>query len=445
MTAQDGTLGLEKPLGGPEGKLAAAAADWQKDPGNPDRHAALAEAVQAVAVAQTDPVAAATDALIVALAGEPERDHLQELATALAAEYGKADPDTAEAERLTEELSRAHKRPDLQNAVAAATEALKATRPLKLGRKHEPNPPAQQWLIKHWLPAGRLAMLTGEGGAGKSRLALQLAAALAAGETDWINGNDELCRVEAPGEGAPVVWATWEDDHREIDRRLAVAAQQSRAPVTSANHTSQVSKAAEWCSPQRLDDRLIVADMAELGPLWGPAPGRHVSTTGELLPAGHKLLDVAAGAGARLLVLDPLAAAYGSNENDRALVRQFCATLDAWARQHGCAVLMVAHPPKNTGDPYSGSTDWRNASRAMLTLTHETRGEEDEQREEWKLSLEKSNYGPPQPPRHVRRHPPGDPGGILHGAPRGHWQNCGPWHTDIPGREGTLFGDNVVA
>ena len=38
----------------------------------------------------------------------------------------------------------------------------------------EPGP--RQWLVDGWLPAGRVALLSGQGGAGKSRLALQLAA-----------------------------------------------------------------------------------------------------------------------------------------------------------------------------------------------------------------------------------------------------------------------------
>ena len=46
--------------------------------------------------------------------------------------------------------------------------------------------------------------------------------------------------------------------------------------------------------------------------------------------------------------------------------------VDRWAREHGCAVLLVAHPPKPAaGAPaarYSGSTDWRNAARTVWTL-----------------------------------------------------------------------------
>lgn len=102
MTAQDGPLGPEEPLGGPEDRVAAAAAAWRKDPGSPERHAELAEAVRAVAGDLADPVAAAADELIAALAAEPDNDQLRELAAAIAAEYGKAEPDIAEARRLTE-------------------------------------------------------------------------------------------------------------------------------------------------------------------------------------------------------------------------------------------------------------------------------------------------------------------------------------------------------
>ena len=40
--------------------------------------------------------------------------------------------------------------------------------------------PDREWLIPGWLPVGRLGMLSGRGGRGKSRLALQLVARMAA-------------------------------------------------------------------------------------------------------------------------------------------------------------------------------------------------------------------------------------------------------------------------
>ena len=42
-------------------------------------------------------------------------------------------------------------------------------------------PPPRRWLVEDWLPAGRVTLLAGQGGVGKSRLALQLAAGIASG------------------------------------------------------------------------------------------------------------------------------------------------------------------------------------------------------------------------------------------------------------------------
>ena len=71
--------------------------------------------------------------------------------------------------------------------------------------------------------------------------------------------------------------------------------------------------------------------------------------------------------------MDPSAAAYGSNENSRALVRAFVSDFDAWARDNNCAILILSHPPKWAAD-YSGSTDWEASVRSMWTLRKERIG-----------------------------------------------------------------------
>ena len=88
---------------------------------------------------------------------------------------------------------------------------------------------------------------------------------------------------------------------------------------------------------------------------------------GELTLAGEWTRHYCETHKVRLLVVDPLAAAYACNENDRGLVRAFMANWDGWARNTGCAVLIISHPPKSASD-YSGSTDWHAAARAVWTL-----------------------------------------------------------------------------
>lgn len=199
--------------------------------------------------------------------------------------------------------------------------------------------PERKWLIPSWLPAGRIAILTGKGGQGKSRLALQIAAAIAAGESHWLPGARESLQRE---EGVAAVIASWEDERDEVARRLE-------------GMKKAVGDRLRYISPK--------------GSLWEPHPDgfNHTSATGQLSHCGSQLRKYCAEVKARLLVIDPRAAAYGLNENDRALVRQFMASWDTWAQKTSCAVLLIAHPPK-TESSYSGSTDWHAAARTVWEL-----------------------------------------------------------------------------
>ena len=206
-------------------------------------------------------------------------------------------------------------------------------------------PAERTWLIPGWLPAGRVGLATGTGGAGKSRLALQLAAPIAAGERDWLPNGGPALKTQDP---APAVLATWEDEPDELARRLP-----------GSNHAAGRGR--------DFGGRLHGLDFAGCGPLWGPPEGAPASTPGELAPAGKWLRAYCEEHRPRLLVVDPLAAAFACNENDRGIVRQFMSDWDGWARAAECAVLFVAHPSKSTPE-YSGSTDWQAAARFVWTL-----------------------------------------------------------------------------
>ena len=232
-------------------------------------------------------------------------------------------------------------------------------------------PPDREWMIDGWLAVGRVHLLTGKSGRGKSRLALQLAAALASNDPEawpvpWTPADERHAKdgksnhppalpVPFPPGGLPVVIASWEDEAAEVHRRIAAQ------PVDVAT----------------LGDRLHYVDAAEWGPLWAPVGTAHVQTVAELTAAGRRLRRLCERVGARLLIVDPLAAAYGSDENVRGLVRQYMASWDAWGRDRRCAVLMIAHPPKQSAnargddDWWSGSSDWPAAARGAWALRHE--------------------------------------------------------------------------
>ena len=70
------------------------------------------------------------------------------------------------------------------DAVRYAIEQARSTRQLELV-DGIPVRYWQEWLIENWLPANCVAVLTGDGGVGKSRLALQLAWALSGDGSGW--------------------------------------------------------------------------------------------------------------------------------------------------------------------------------------------------------------------------------------------------------------------
>lgn len=243
--------------------------------------------------------------------------------------------------------------------------------------EHDPAPDEVSFLVKGWMPDATLSVLTGAGGAGKSRIALQLAVAIATGAERFIwpsaTRRPVDCRapeLQTAGQPAPVVFAAWET------RRLAFA-----------------NRLAAICGQEgvdRLTGRLHYVNMRPSGGLWGATPGAHTSTAGGWLPGGNALRAYAKRAGARLLIIDPLAAAFVANENDRALVRAFLSGLDQWAEDTGCAVLIISHPPKS-GDPQSGSTDWRNGVQAVWELAPADKNETGGAR---RLQVDKLNEGP---------------------------------------------------
>ena len=258
---------------------------------------------------------------------------------------------------------------------ASEPKALNVTRQFEHGKA-----PQRTWLIDRWLPEGRAGLFTGEGGRGKSWLALQLAASLAAGESEWLPGADLdlLDATQAPlkSVATAVIW-TAEDEPAEAHRRLDIM-----QPLDGGLDTA---------------DRLHVIDASGEGPLWAPDENIIRSAVGGLTDAGKRLRNYCAEYPPRLLVVDNLAAAFACNENDRAMVRAFMTSWDGWARETKCAVMFVAHPSRAHAD-FSGSTDWRAAARWLwsfgLKPIDDKDGKIKDSDKAPKLENLKSNYSP---------------------------------------------------
>lgn len=225
--------------------------------------------------------------------------------------------------------------------------------------------PPREWLAPHLVPSRTVTLLGGDGGTGKSLLALQLAYAVATGGT-WIG------RSVASG-GAMFISA--EDDEAELHRRLVDIA------------------AAEGGGLADLE-RLTVRSLAGEDALLARADGH-----GALLPSPlFREIDArVADERPALLALDTLSDLFGGNENDRGQARQFVGMLRGLAIRHECAVLVLAHPSLsglNSGSGSSGSTGWNNSVRSRLYLERVKSEGYEADPDARVLSTRKANYGP---------------------------------------------------
>ena len=224
--------------------------------------------------------------------------------------------------------------------------------------------PPRAWLVKELVPQNTVTLFGGDGGTGKSLLALQLAAGVAAG-SGWLGKNVE------PGNA---IYISAEDDEDELHRRLADILRSAGQGFEDVANLTLRSLAGE-------DALLAVEDHVRL-----------VETT------LFKELDMRAGTDRpSLIVIDTLADVYPANENDRAKVRQFVGILRKLALRHSCAVMLLAHPSLsglNSGSGTSGSTAWNNSVRSRLYLSRVVRGDHEPDPDKRILSTKKANYGP---------------------------------------------------
>ena len=221
-------------------------------------------------------------------------------------------------------------------------------------------PPQRQWLVPDAIPQGNVTLIYGNGGDGKSLLALQLAVATAKGRS-WIGWP-----VNCAG---PALIISAEDDLPELHRRSAAIARAEglrTADLTGLHISPMAGLDALLAIPSRSGGTLqptpLLAALAE-----------RVST---IRPA--------------VIIIDTLADTFGGNEVDRPQVRQFVGMLRKLAIDYATAVVVLAHPSlsgMSSGTGTSGSTAWSNSVRSRLYLKRDERNPQIRT-----LELMKSNY-----------------------------------------------------
>lgn len=230
--------------------------------------------------------------------------------------------------------------------------------------KGKPIPP-RQWLVDGLIPSRTVTLLGGDGGTGKSLLALQLAVASVTGGP-WIN---------SPVSGGSALYFSAEDDEQELHRRLDDILSATGLDYDDTRDLILCSHAGK--------DALLATQ---------------ASPTAPLQPTDlYRRLDMRmAAAKPAAAILDTLADLFPGNENDRTLARQFIGLLRALAIKHECAVILLAHPSLsglNSGSGTSGSTGWNNSVRSRLYLERIVQDGYEANPDARVLRTMKSNYG----------------------------------------------------
>lgn len=201
--------------------------------------------------------------------------------------------------------------------------------------------PARQWIVEDLLPANVVTMLSGDGGLGKSTLALQLAIACAM-EDSWLGFKTTPCKV---------LIVACEDEPEELHRRIYSIIQASPFDFSNLVDLRIIPGAGHDNILVDFDDHANHGKRTEFC---------------DFVAAEAKKF------GARLTILDSLHDFFGGNENARPQARQFINHLRKIAMDTTGAVLLLAHPSVSgltNKDGRSGSTAWGNTVRSRLYLT----------------------------------------------------------------------------
>jgi RecA-family ATPase len=220
-----------------------------------------------------------------------------------------------------------------------------------------------RWLATNRIPAGDVTILSGDGGGGKTTIALQLAGAVAGDLGDWLG---TVCAV------GPSIFFSGEEPEAEMRRRWdRVARKRDLEPDELDNLHFHFA-----------DPDACLLGVSQPGGSIGPTP-----LFAALADAVHTIRPA-------LVVVDSIAATFGGNQNDRVHARTFVGMFRKLAREADCAIVLLDHPSLSgitSGTGRAGSMDWQNATRARLHL--ETLDDE-EGNSGRVLEVKKTNYGP---------------------------------------------------
>jgi putative DNA primase/helicase len=240
--------------------------------------------------------------------------------------------------------------------ISDAMEAQARPSDVELIRATDLTPEPIAWLWDGWLAAGKMHVLGGAPGTGKTTIAMGLAATVTTGGR-WPDGARSMA-------GNVVIWSGEDDPKDTLIPRLAL----------SGADLSRV---------------FFIAEIREGNERRAFDPAR------DMEPLRRKLAEIG---GVRLLIVDPVVSAIAGDSHKNAEVRRGLQPLVDLATSMRCALLGITHFSKGTGgrDPVerlTGSLAFGALARVVLVAAkHQTEG--DDGRTVRLFCRAKSNIGP---------------------------------------------------
>lgn len=182
-----------------------------------------------------------------------------------------------------------------------------------------------EWLWYPYIPYGKITIIEGDPGEGKTTLVLQLASLLSKGEKLPLN--------DYPQENSKIIYQTAEDGLEDTIKPRLVEAKADCKNI----YVIDESKTALNMLDKRIEEAIVQT-------------------------------------GAHLLILDPIQAYIGAdiNMNKANEVRNVMAQIGKIAEKYNCAIVLIGHMNKGSGNKSSyrgmGSIDFHAAARSVLIV-----------------------------------------------------------------------------